>query len=198
MLNTIRLFILAFTCLTSNVSLSHDANVATFQIRQIGEQQWVYEVMTPLSNIDKSLRTVQSNLPKADPKNTEYKKKVVEYIKQGFNVKATGTNDNGITFNAEKLSLSKGRIKLEPHLSVIIFKINGMPKKVSKLDYTITNMSENLVHNNIFRIIQGKKHKHFLLNKQNSFSGSINDFLKNLKADSIRSKNTIKTVVDKE
>jgi hypothetical protein len=176
MFNIVRFVSFLLIISFSNTSLAHDTNIATFQIRQIKDQQWMYEVMTPLSNLDKSLQASIKNAPKADVNNVKYKQKVIAYIKQGFDIKITGSDDKNITIESVKLSLGKGRIKLNDHLSVIIFEIKGMPKNISKLDFHLTNMSENLSHNNILRLIQGDKNKRYLLNKENNFSGSIVSF----------------------
>ncbi|WP_299263524.1 hypothetical protein [uncultured Psychrosphaera sp.] len=170
------LFISIFIISFSVPTFAHDTNIATFQIRQIKDQQWMYEVMTPLSNLDKSLQASIKDAPKADLHSVKYKQKVIEYIKQGFDIKITGSDDKNITIESAKLSLGKGRIKLNDHLSVVIFQIKGMPENISKMDFHLTNMSENLSHNNILRLIQGDKNKRYLLNKENNFSGSIVNF----------------------
>jgi hypothetical protein len=173
MCNIIRLFILTTAFVLSNVSMAHDANLATFQIRQVGEQQWMYEVMTPLYNLDKSLRASEKNIPTADVNNLKYKQKIIAHIKQGFNVKATSLKS---TASAVQLTLGEGRVKLDDHLSVLIFKINGMPKTIKQLDFSLKTMSENVVYNNIFRIIKGDKNERYLLNVDNNFSGRVTDF----------------------
>jgi len=168
------LFILFFSL--SCKSFAHDTNTATFQIRQIAPQQWIYEVMTPLYNIDSSLRAIDKQTPKADTKSVKYKEKIIAYIKQGFNVKATGYDAHNIAVKDVKLTLGQGRIKLDDHLSTLIFKIKGMPNKLSQLDFHLASMSNNVKYNNIFRLIDGDKHKRFLLNKDNDFSGKALDF----------------------
>jgi hypothetical protein len=157
-------------------SYSHDVNLATFQVRNIGEQKWVYEVMTPLYNLDTSIRANHKDIPKADLKSIEYKQKIVAYIKEGFDMKVTGIKADKTIVNQAPLTLGAGRIKLDNHLSVVIFEIKGMPKAITKLDYTLASMSENVVHNNIFRIIKPDDNKHFLLNNNNGFSGSVSEF----------------------
>lgn len=161
----------------SKVCLAHDTNIATFHIRQIAEQEWIYEVMTPLYNLDRSARATNKALSPADTKSIQYKQEIIAYIKQGFDVKVSGYDDKKVSVNAAGLTLGKGRIKLDDHLSVLIFKIKGMPKSVKEIEFHITNMSEHLRHNNIFRIIKGRKNKHFLLNRENNFSGRVTTFL---------------------
>lgn len=173
----IRLISVVIIVTFSRFCFSHDANVATFQIRQITDQQWVYEVMTPLNNLDSSARTTNKMLPQANIKNIQYKQEIIAYIKQGFDVKASGFDVKKTAVNAVALTLGEGRIKLDKHSSVLIFKIKGMPASVSEIDFHITSMSENLAHNNLFRIIKGNKNKHYLLNKENNFSGKVTRFL---------------------
>jgi hypothetical protein len=173
----IRLFSIIVIVAFARVCLAHDANMATFQIRQTAEQEWMYEVMTPLYNLDRSARAINKTLSPADIKSIQYKQEIIAYIKQGFDVKVSGYDAKKAAVNAAGLTLGRGRIKLDDHLSVLIFKIKGMPETVKEIDFQITNMSEYLKHNNLFRIIKGNKNKHYLLNKENNFSGKVTTFL---------------------
>lgn len=157
--------------------IAHDANIATFQIRQLPEGQWLYEVMTPLHNLDESMRNeLGQDAPSDDLNSVEYKQAIVAHIKNGFDV--TVNNDiTGVASHA--LKLGKGRIKLNQHLSVLIFEIQGMPKEVKKLDFKLANRSDNSHQTNIFRLIKGKQTKRYILNQHNDFSGSDLGFFNN-------------------
>lgn len=167
------LYLISFGC------IAHDINIATFQIRHLENQRWIYEVMTPLSNLDRSLRVKNQNAPDADINSIQYKQSIVKYIKQGFAVTAIGYNADAKDSTSEiALQLGQGRIKLNDHLSVLMFEIKGMPEIVSQLDFHFSSMSEFRPANNIFRMIDGDKKQRCFLNQGNNYSGSISRFFK--------------------
>lgn len=165
-------------CVTAvNFSIAHDSNIATFQIRHLDNGQWVYEVMTPLHGLKQSLRASLVGRDAAvdmSPKSAEYKEKLIAHIKQGFDVKAFSADKN--TVKPVKLALGKGKIKLDEHMSVLIFEIKGMPKHIAQLDFHLDNMSNNASQNNLLRLIEGERYKKYLLNEKNDFSASDKGF----------------------
>jgi hypothetical protein len=171
--------LILLSCL-SPYAAAHDNNIATFQIRRIGSTQWVYEVMTPLYGLDQSMRASMTNTTENNAElvvgSTEYKEKIVAHIKEGFKVTATNNSVDDKTKQTVQLTLGQGRIKLNDHLTILIFEIKGMPTSVEQLNFHLTNMSNNQSQNNMLRLIDGQRSQHYVLNKSNQFTAQDNGF----------------------
>ncbi|MDO6683025.1 hypothetical protein Q4551_12060 [Oceanobacter sp. 5_MG-2023] len=172
MLRLFQLCLLLGVYVVSPAVLSHDVNMATFQVRYVESQGWVYEVMTPLYNLDRSLHMTHPDAPDADFDSVAYKESVVAYIKQGFDMSvsdAQAAPDSGDL----AVSLGRGRIKLDNHLSVLLFEIKGMPTDVSKLAFHISSMTEYRPAKNVFRVIHGEHIQRYWLTPGNHYAGAI-------------------------
>ncbi|MFT2091738.1 hypothetical protein [Paraglaciecola sp. 2405UD69-4] len=171
----IRFCLLLGSILLTPLAVAHDSNIATFQVRHIGPDRWVYEIMAPLAALDMSLRaeletgSTVADLSLDDP---VYKKALVKHLKKGFNMNAlTNPLEGGEFEHLATLSLGAGRIKLEPHLSVLIFDIKNMPSAPDALKFHISSMSQNPSQLNLLRLIEGQRTKKYILNHNNNFSG---------------------------
>lgn len=174
MFNYFKIITLLFSLSFVHHSFAHDSNIATFHIRHMADDLWVYELMTPLHGLDTSLREAMkgdTGLANLAQESTEYKQKLITHIKIGFDVSAMEYSEDKSATKPVKLSLGKGRIKLNEHQSVFIFEIKGMPKDVMQLDFRLASMSNNDSQNNLLRLIDGQKTKKYLLNQSNDFSG---------------------------
>ena len=179
--NIFRVFLGLLILMSATLSHAHDINIATFQIRHLDNDLWVYEVMTPLYGLDQSLKSFVDDSAKWSALakgSTEYKEQLVAYLKSGFRVQASTEKSEKQLPISSKLTLGKGKIKLDDHLSVFIFEIKGMPKKVAQLDFEISHMSKNASQYNVLRLIDGDQSKKYILNSKNIFSASDKGFFK--------------------
>lgn len=167
--------LLLLLCYRGNFAVAHDSNIATFQIRRLETDQWIYEVMAPLYGLDQSMRA-SSAAKSADISelvigSTAYKQQIVAHIKEGFEVRAISDRPGDQPEQTMQLSLGQGRIKLDDHLSVLIFEIKGMPEMIEQLDFHLGNMSNNEAQNNVLRLIDGERKQRYILNAENGFAG---------------------------
>jgi len=167
--------LLIFALMFSAVSDAHDSNIATFQIRHLEDNRWIYEVMTPFYSIDQSLiaaSTDKASVSALSKNSVEYKQRLVAHIKQAFDVIAVSESAENLPVNISKqLRLGEGRIKIDDHLSVFIFEIIGMPENVYTLNFHLSYMANNASQNNVLRLIDGDKSKKYFLNHKNNFTG---------------------------
>lgn len=157
--------------------VAHDMNIATFQIRQANENQWFYEVMTPLHNLDTSLRANNNHtVPKLDLSHIEYKQAIVSHVKQGFDAMVIGYKSDSHAQVLSQPRLGKGIVKFNTHSTVLVFEIHDMPDIVSQLEFKLANMTANTQQTNIFRLVQGNKKKRYMLSDTNDFTASDANF----------------------
>lgn len=169
-----RILILLLISCVSDFSLAHDESLATVHIRRSDGGQWQFEIMAPLHALDHAMRAAvltskaDESLPVAG--SNAYKEAIAAYVKDGFEVYASGRNSAGQLLESVSLSLGAGRLRLDDHVSLLLFEINGMPAVVEQLEFTLAYMAENPNQNNFLRLIHGKQSKRYILNSQNHFS----------------------------
>lgn len=180
---TFRIVLLCIFIFGMPISVNaHDTNIATFQIRRMDSNQWLYELMTPLYSLDQSIRSFNPDkterLDEIEVGSIEYKQEIVAHIKQGFNVLVTGVDTDGEIVASQALSLGQGRINLDDHMSTLIFEIKGMPEQVEELTFYLNNMSKNPKQMNLLRLIDGDEQQRYSLHSENNFSITVTEFFK--------------------
>ena len=169
------LFLLLIFASLHGISHAHDSSVATLQIIRLSPDKWVFEVKTPLYGLDQAMRKFNANksnnLTVLVVGSKKYKELIVEYVKAEFDISAwsKATDNKSKNNNHVKLTLGKGRIKLDDHVSTLVFEIKGMPKKSEKLEFLLPYMSHNEKQHNILRLIDGKRSKHYILSSSNNY-----------------------------
>ena len=97
-------------------------------------------------------------------------KLIVAYIKEEFDITARTAATDDAQSQSTKLTLGQGRIKLNNHLSTLLFQIKSMPKETDKLVIRLPYMSHNEAQNNILRMVDGERSTRHVLSASNNFS----------------------------
>lgn len=172
--------LLLLSCVIPGLAGAHDSSLATLQVIHLDKTKWVFELKTPLYGLDQSLRQyleAKSDEPVVLLAGTrEYKERLVEYIKDRFDVTVRGSEEADHTRKLVSIrpDLGAGRLKLDNHMSALIFEIKDMPAVVEQLSFRFDYMSSNAAQNNIVRLIDGNRSQRYILNSANDFS-AVND-----------------------
>ena len=176
------IFFLILCCSIPNLAVAHDSNLATLQIIHLDDGKWVFEVKTPLYGLDESVRQYLEEKT-GEPVtlvagSREYKEGLVDYIKAGFDMTASGSDtvDSEGDDASTHPSLGTGRIKLGDHMSVLIFEIKDMPRVVEDLALSFRYMSNNDAQHNIVRLIDGDRSQRYILSSDNGFKAADSGF----------------------
>lgn len=185
------LYLLFLCCSVPDLAVAHDSNLATLQVIHVESDQWVFELKTPLYGLDQSLRKYLED-ETGEPVSLiagsrEYKERLVEYIKAGFDVTTRGVDnvESGREVVSTRPSLGVGRLKLDDHMSILLFEIEDMPEVVEELEISFRYMSNNDAQHNIVRLIDGSRSQRYILNSSNGFAAVDSGFFLHGQADLI-------------
>ena len=185
------LYLLFLCCSVPDLAVAHDSNLATLQVIHVESDQWVFELKTPLYGLDQSLRKYLED-ETAEPVSLiagsrEYKERLVEYIKAGFDVTTRGVDnvESGREVVSTRPSLGVGRLKLDDHMSILLFEIEDMPEVVEELEISFRYMSNNDAQHNIVRLIDGSRSQRYILNSSIGFAAVDSGFFLHGQADLI-------------
>ena len=162
-------------------SPAHDSSFATLEFIRISPVSWAFKIQTPLYGLDQSMRKFHADKPDVLKSlvagSRAYKELIVAYIKAEFDATAfKQTMDEATRSEAIKLQLGQGRIKLNSHLSTLIFEVKGMPESVGKMALKFSYMADNKTQTNVLRLVDGERKKRYSLSASNDFSVSDIEF----------------------
>lgn len=168
-------YLLLALCSLPVICVAHDNSMATVQIIHTADGEWMFVVGTPLYELDQSVRRFHQDSDEGDSELTtgsrEYKKRLVQYIKSGFNLNVATSDGHSVV-----PVLGKGRMKLDNHQTQLAFEIKNMPAAFDKLEFKFAYMSGNNVQQNVVRLVDGDRTKRYTLSASNNFEGLDNGF----------------------
>ena len=160
----------------SGASYSHDSSIATLQVIRLQPDKWVFELRTPLYGLDQAMRKFNSeknaDLEDLVAGSKRYKELIVEYVKSAFHVTTStdSANTNPQGDKSSKPRLGPGRIKLDDHVSTLIFDIVNMPSGSENIEFNLPYMSYNESQHNVLRLIDFDRSQRYILSSDNDFS----------------------------
>ena len=171
---------LLIVCVLTGVgkaAIAHDANVSTIKVVRQPSDSWVFELHTPLHGLDEAMRQFNKER-QVEPgdlaqDSKRYKELIVDYVKSNF-ILELQINDNQHAMAIP--SLGTGRMKLGEHASVLMFKIENMPKTVNELTLHFAYMGNNPAQQNILWLIDDERKQRFVLRADNNFTVRHSDF----------------------
>lgn len=166
--------------LFSPLAYPHDSRLATIEVTRIGDSQWIMKLMSPLFGLDASLRAYgadkSNNGRDLEVGSREYKERLVAYIKSEFSMTAMVSANNVSGFVPVRASLGKGRLKLNDHLSTLIFEINGLPVEFTQLVFRLAFMANIKGQQHLLKLIDGSRTEKYVLIEENDFSVVVDEY----------------------
>lgn len=156
--------LLAISALLTQRADAHNSLISTYLFEKKANNEWQLTISTPLISLHKALLTNHKEKDLWIKENEYNTALVVKYLQEKSNIKANTTT---------QIQLQEANVKLDNHQSNFIFTLSNIPEKITRFDFSIPAMSENIGHVNIVRIKGIKKNKKAILQEKNNYTNHI-------------------------
>ena len=142
---------------------AHNAKISTLTLRDTGSG-WIIEMAFAQATIDAEMLRSHSKEELEEMPRSLYQDKVVEYVKDHFNLVVDGGS----------IILQEGGIMLGSHQTNLKFVLPGIPDQPTNVEAFLPMFSNSYNHTNIFRIYRGEgTMTKFFLSSDNDFRTSL-------------------------
>ncbi|MEP1097535.1 MAG: hypothetical protein ABJG78_20630 [Cyclobacteriaceae bacterium] len=148
-----------FLCAAVLQAAAHNAKISTLTLRDTGAG-WIIEMAFAQATIDAEMLRSHSKEELEKLPRSEYQDRIVEYVRDHFNLIVDGRN----------IVLQDGGIMLGSHQTNLKFVLPEIPDRPMKMEAFLPMFGASYNHTNIFRIYRGEgTMTKFFLSSENEF-----------------------------
>lgn len=156
-------FLIAAIALVSSSVMAHNPLTAKFELDATLQEGAILNICVSQTGLHQALIKYFTNTDFIAVSRTEYKKLVVQYLKEHISIMAEDT----------LLNIGEGGIKLGSHQTDLKFLIENYPSEVSSLTVNIDAFKENENHHSVFWWKGKEGSAKVILSDKNKYTSSL-------------------------